>query len=312
MLSDSRPESRRNTADKVFEGVSAGAGEADLFGSYLAAHDFAAPTMKAFSLDLKKFARWFTESNREPFSVKRVTTRDVSDFRDHLRREKEQAVASVNRALVTIRRYFKWLTDQGRVPTNPAQAVKELKRQQLAPKGLDRAQVRKLLREVELRQDVRANAVFHLLLYTGCRVGDVVALELGDLMLSERSGTVVFRHGKGNKQRSVPLPLPARKTVQGYLDTRPPVESQVVFVGERGPLTDRGIRNLCDKYAAICGFHIHPHLLRHTMAHSFLESSGNDLVALAQILGHENLNTTARYTRRTDQQLGEASEKLTY
>src|SRR5262245_41902259 len=115
MLSDSRPESRRNSADKVFEGVPVGAGEADLFRSFLAAHDFAAPTVKAFGLDVRKFAKWFTEGNREPFTMKRVTTRDVSDFRDHLRRDQGQAVATVNRALVTIRRYFKWLAEQGHV-----------------------------------------------------------------------------------------------------------------------------------------------------------------------------------------------------
>lgn len=56
MLSDFRPETRRNTADKVFECIPTGPEEADLFRSFLAAHDFATPTVKAFSLDLKKFA----------------------------------------------------------------------------------------------------------------------------------------------------------------------------------------------------------------------------------------------------------------
>lgn len=312
MLSDLRRESRHNSGDKVFDGVPVGGGEADLLQTFLATNDFAEPTRKAFYCDIKKFAGWFSESNREPFAVKRVTTRDVADFRDSLRRDGGQAVATVNRALVTIRRYFKWMVEQGHVPANPASVVKELKRQQLAPKGLDRAQVRRLLREIELRQDIRSNAVFHLLLYCGCRVGDVVALEFGDLILTERSGTVVFRHGKGGKQRSVPLPLPARKAMVAYLDTRPTVESQIVFIGERGPLTDRGIRAICDKYSAICGFKIYPHLMRHTMAHQFLENSGNDLVSLAQILGHENLNTTSRYTRRTADQLNAASEKLNY
>jgi site-specific recombinase XerD len=96
------------------------------------------------------------------------------------------------------------------------------------------------------------------------------------------------------------------------LESRPPVQSDLVFVGERGPLTDRGVRNLCSKYSAICAVRIHPHLLRHTMAHRFLEDSGNDLVSLAQILGHENLNTTARYTKRTQDDMAAAADKLSY
>ena len=301
-----------NSGDNVFRHIPAAAGEGDYFTSFLDSQDFARATRRAVATDIRKFAQWFTQSNREPFRASRVTVRDVTDFRSFLREEKRQAVATVNRCLVSLRRYFGWLVDEGHLPLNPAKAVKELHIVALAPKGLEKNQVRRLLREVELRNDVRANAIFHLLLYSGCRVADATNLELQDLLIGERSGSVVFRYGKGNKQRSCPLPLAARRALSAYIDTRPSVACEKLFLSERGALTERGVRALCDKYSAICGFKFFPHLLRHTFSHQYLADTENDLVGLAQLLGHQSIQTTSLYCKRTEDALALATDKLSY
>ena len=139
----------KNSPDNLFEDVPVGTEEASRLARFLDDHDLAAASRKATVSDLRKFASWFVAANKEPFLLDRVTVRDVTDFREHLRREKGQAVATVNRCLVSVRRFLGWANEQGYVPANPARKAKQLRKQALAPKGLDRAVVRRLLREVE-------------------------------------------------------------------------------------------------------------------------------------------------------------------
>ncbi len=132
------------------------------------------------------------------------------------------------------------------------------------------------------------------------------------LSISERTGTVFFRHGKGSKQRVVPLPLQARKALSNYLQTRPPVDTQRVFIGERGKLNRRGIQAIFEKYRALTGIeNLHCHILRHTFSHNFISSGGN-LVQLASLLRHEGLNTVSIYTINSIGQLADATDKLVY
>ena len=311
-MSNSCPEGGKNSIDNVFAGINTAPDQLSHLSQFIESHDFSPHTVRAICFDTRKFAKYFVQVNQESFDATRCTVADCRGFKRHCRETLGQSVSTVNRALVSLRKYFNWLQAQGMIDHNPAKAVKELRKQQLVPKGLERSQVRKLLREIELRKDIRANGIFSLFLHTGCRVSDLVQLELHDLMMNERSGSITFRFGKGGKQRSCPLPLTARRAIQEYLEIRPPVSTVKIFVGERGQLTDKGVRALCNKYSAICGFKIYPHLLRHTMAHQFLKDTGNDLVALAQILGHESLTTTARYSQRGESELAEVAERVSY
>jgi site-specific recombinase XerD len=141
-------------------------------------------------------------------------------------------------------------------------------------------------------------------------VSEVVALTIGDITVSERSGSATFRDAKGGKQRACPLPLPARRALQAWLDIRPPVATQQVFVGCRGALKEDGVRKLCEKYAAIIGKRFHPHTLRHSMAARYLADNANDLVGLSMLLGHESLNTTRRYSLKSAEALAEGAERM--
>ena len=281
-----------------------------LIERFMEATDYAAASRRAVRSDLIKFGKWFVAANSEVFDLSRITTRDCADFRDSLRRERSQSVATVNRNLVSLRRFFSWLKDKGHVQSSPVEGVKELRRQESIPKSLDRAAIRKLLREAEARCDVRAACIFSMLLYCGLRVS-----EAGARRTRPRTRRPVWLADRpqwqGNKQRRVPIPLPARELWRRTPDSgRPELSARIRW--REGPLTTKGVRALFSKYSAITGGKIHPHLLRHCFGRQFLEANQNDLVALAALMGHESLDTTRRYVQRTPEQLEAASEQIGY
>ncbi len=306
------PVTRKYSGDNIFRDLATGTRERQVVEDFLESQDYSDSTRRAFCGDLRQFASWFASANTEPFLLGRVTTLDIARFRSHLREERGLAVSTVNRALVILKKFFGWLVVHGELNADPSKGVRLLQKVALAPKGLEEDAIRRLLREADIRQDARASAIFHTLAFTGCRCGDLVRLDLDDLTLGERSGSALFRCGKGRRERRVPLSLACRRVLATWISVRPSSPSRRVFVGCRGPLTERGIRSICDKYGAAIGARFHPHALRHSFAKRFLADTANDIVSLAQILGHSSLSTTARYSLRSERQLADATERVAY
>ena len=129
MLSNSYSQGRKNWRDNVFENISTGKNEQLYFGQFLDSYDFSVHTVKALIFDIRKFAMYFTEVNKERFDCSRICVTDLTSFKRFLREDKGQAVSTVNRAIVSLRRYLEHLVEQGIIEANPGKVVKELRRQ---------------------------------------------------------------------------------------------------------------------------------------------------------------------------------------
>ena len=273
-------------------------------------------TVSAYQSDWKIFAGWYQQTNSEAFDLTRLTALDLNDYR-------EWAVAAglspstVNRRLGFFKQYVAWSMELEIVQPSVRAAIKEVKlarQQKLAPRALSQAEARRLLKEVELRANPRDQAILYTLLFTGLRVGEMAHLEVEDVTLLERKGTIIIsgEHAKGGKQRQVPVPLEARKRLGAYLKTHPTGEGPL-FLGQRGPLAEDAIARVVKKYAAWAQLQgVTPHVLRHTFSYAYLEKTQNDLVGLADILGHDNLATTQIYTQKPLGVLQDEIEKVRF
>jgi integrase/recombinase XerC len=226
--------------------------------------------------------------------------------------------ASVTRKLSSLKSFYRYLVLEGEAPENPAALVASPRAERRLFSFLNVDEVRRLLESAagDDLTSVRDRAVMELLYSTGIRVGELCSLTLLDFESRLESAAVT---GKGNKERVVLVGSYARAALSRYLPLRraqlatraPGQGADALFLGGEGrPLSDREVRRIITRHRRRAGIvkRVTPHTLRHSFA-SHLLAGGADLRAIQEMLGHESLSTTQKYTHLDIGRLTEVYDK---
>jgi integrase/recombinase XerC len=257
-------------------------------------------TLRAYDNELIRFAECMGPEAR----WKEIDHVTIRGFLSHLHGCGLSKV-SVARALAALRSMYKWLAREGIVQQNPAKLVASPRLPKKLPRVPTTEEINGLL-NAEMPESAafpeRDRAIFELLYGCGLRNSELVGTELGDI--EEANGVILIR-GKGKKQRYVPLEGAAADALAAYREARQRVlnatrkNTRLLFINQRGgPLTTRSVRRIVKKIAVSRGLppDIHPHTLRHAFGTHML-TEGADLRAIQELLGHERLSTTQKYTQ---------------
>jgi integrase/recombinase XerD len=255
-------------------------------------------TVQAYDRDLRRFLEWLGNRRIEGLSVS-----DLSGYPAWLIQQ-ELAPASVSRHVVSLKVFFRYLQLESILSENQAELLGTQKLWQRVPTVLSPDDVEALVTAPKPPHPWprRDRAMLELLYATGCRVSELSNLKLRDLHLDER---YCVCHGKGDKQRVVPLGKKAIEAVQEYmarerptLAARQSTPSVFLLLSTRGArLRRERIWELIKKYAkqAGCPPDLSPHTLRHSFA-THLLAGGADLRQVQEMLGHASIATTQIYT----------------
>jgi len=277
----------------------------DAYVRYLTAEKNLSPfTLRNYRTDLLDFARYLEEQEGiAPLRVDRLA------FRRYLAAARDAGIvtASLTRRVSTIRNFYRFLVREGHLEANPLANVSAPKRERRLPAILTKDHLTALIQSAddETPQGLRNRAILELMYAAGVRLSEVVALDLRNLDLGER--TLLVR-GKGNKERMVLIGAPADKALRRYLaDARPKLaagETDALFLNRDGDrLSGRSMQQIVRHHALRAGLdeHVHPHLLRHSFATHLLDG-GAELRVVQELLGHASASTTQIYTHVTEEQ----------
>lgn len=229
--------------------------------------------------------------------------------------ENQNKKSTVARKLAAIRSFFQFCIKKKWLEDNPAKIVATPKQEKHVPSFLSEDEMAQFLDLPQTTQplDLRDKTVLELLYATGMRVSELAGLNLDDLSFSER---LVRVRGKGKKERLIPFGRKAEDSLVFYIRSRPQInkgkiEAEALFLNYRGKrLSSRSVERIVDKYIRFTAVQrkISPHSLRHSFA-SHLLSRGADLRVIQELLGHESLATTQKYTHLNLRQLLEVYKK---
>jgi integrase/recombinase XerC len=258
-----------------------------------------AHTIKAYTGDLANFAVYV--GSRKWREIDHVTIRG---FLSHLY-EKGLGKTSVARALAAVRSLYRWLAQEGVVEQNPAALVSTPKLAKKLPRVPTMEEMNSVLdgQMPEIASFPERDRLMLELLYgCGIRNSELVGINLDDVRVTAEA---VLIRGKGKKERYVPFGAAVTSALAVYLPTRQLMLAEfrknipALLINQRGGrLTTRSVGRIIKKIAVAKGLSpdVHPHTLRHAFGTHMLEE-GADLRAIQEMLGHERLSTTQRYTQ---------------
>lgn len=287
------------------------------FWTVLKKSDLSDKTIIAYQHDLKLFLKWLFDINPSR-TMSSLSEIDIIEYRQQLLGQGLKA-ATINRRLGSIQRLCRWAFSKGHIKEDVSTAIKQVNIvSKRSPSGLKRSEVQRLLQvagQSSHGHSKRNYALLHIMLQTGLRVNEVAELKLSDLDLNERSGKVCVHLGKGRKTRDIPLNSKVRRALSLYLGVRLSDDTiENVFLSERNtPLAVRTIQVIIKTLAHRAGItriNVSPHTLRHTFAINYLKTNPTNIVELANLLGHESLDTTAIYTHPSLEDLAENLERM--
>lgn len=278
-------------------------------------------TLKAYRRAWQHLADWYQGSYGESCDPTGLIARDIRDWKSYQQSIEKAAPSTINQRLVAVSSFYKWATSQDETPRDPTRDVPTIRLPQRQPQSLSAKELRRLLRAVHNGGSRRAIAMIELLAGTGLRVGELLQLQVGDLILRERSGWVTVREGKHGGYREVPLTREVRQALTDYLEIHPHNDEAhdqyqkrqaPLWWGKHGPLTHRSsVLRILRKHTGRAQLNpIGPHVLRHTFATQYLHANPGDLRGLAALLGHSDLNTVMVYTEPTLQDLTNRMERM--